>query len=142
VPAYRLSDEYSEDLDNSVFNCVTEEMEERPYAFRLVEFIRKGKERAKRRGRVRFEALPAWAFEQKSRLESGSPALEWPVCYWGSLCGRYRVHFIASNDSGLYYSNPAPSEDIVALYETRVLIIHPHSLFHTTYRAMDISTCE
>ncbi|MCJ1246408.1 hypothetical protein MMC30_003615 [Trapelia coarctata] len=65
VPEHRLGEEYSEDLDDLIFNCVKEEMEERPFAFRLVEFIREGKERAKLRGRVRFEALPGWAFEQK-----------------------------------------------------------------------------
>ena len=62
VPETRLGDEYSEDLDDLIFNCVREGMEERPYAFALWSLLGKGRSGL---GKERFEALPAWAFEQK-----------------------------------------------------------------------------
>lgn len=61
----RVNDDYSEDLDDLIFNCLQEKMEDRPYAFRLLEFIKEGKNRATQQGRTNFEVLPKWAFKQK-----------------------------------------------------------------------------
>lgn len=50
VPECRLEDDYSKDLDNSVYNCVQETIKDRPYAFHHVEFLEEGKSRAAQRG--------------------------------------------------------------------------------------------
>jgi hypothetical protein len=64
VPECRLEDDYSKDLDNSVYNCVQETIKDRPYAFHHVEFLEEGKSRAAQRGWTALEELPQWAFKQ------------------------------------------------------------------------------
>ena len=60
----RVGDHYSPHLDDIVYNCMRDEKNNRPFAFKLVEDIQEARLRAKQEGWLREKELPPWAFER------------------------------------------------------------------------------
>ena len=66
----RCGGEYSSHLDDTVYNCMRHNKEDRPYSFKLVEDINTGKAWAEVEGKVTETSLPEWAFHKPGRGSS------------------------------------------------------------------------
>lgn len=61
----RVGKHYSPHLDNIVYNCMRDERDNRPFAFKLVEDIQDARLRAKQDGWLEETRLPHWVFAHK-----------------------------------------------------------------------------